>query len=155
MTIHSHPIRCTGLAALLLGLSGCAAWLPDAQRIDVQQGNVLDPEAVQALEPGQSRERVRELLGEPILDTPFHADRWDYVYFLTKQGRDAETQRLTLLFGPQGLESVAGDYRVPDDPVPEVPTGPLPDAERPAPAGGGPGGGGGPSPTPGPTPGPG
>ncbi len=154
MTIHSRPIRHAGLATLLLALTGCAAWLPDGQRITVQQGNVLDPEAIAALEPGQSRGRVRELLGEPVLDTPFHADRWDYVYFLTEQGREADTQRLTLVFGPQGLESIDDQYSVPDEPVPEVPTGPLPETERPARTGGqGPGRG--PSPTPTPSPGPG
>lgn len=153
--MHSRPIRLTGLAALVLALSGCAALLPDAQRIDVQQGNVLDPEAIAALELGQSRERVRELLGEPVVDHPFHADRWDYVYFLTKQGREAEAQRLTLVFGPQGLESIDDQYSVPDEPVPEVPTGPLPEAERPARTGGqGPGPGDGPGPSPGPGPGP-
>lgn len=151
MTIHSRRIRRIGLAGLVLALPGCAALLPDGQRIDVQQGNVLDPEAIAELEPGQSRERVRELVGEPVLDTPFHADRWDYVYFLTTQGRDADAQRLTLVFGPQGLESIDDQYSVPDDPVPDVPTGPLPDAERPAQTGQqGPGGGPSPSPTPGP-----
>jgi outer membrane protein assembly factor BamE len=29
-----------------------------------------------------TRSQVRFLLGTPVISSPFHADRWDYMYFL-------------------------------------------------------------------------
>ena len=39
-----------------------------------------------------TRNQVRFLLGTPMIDDPFHASRWDYVYFL-RIGRDPATIR--------------------------------------------------------------
>jgi outer membrane protein assembly factor BamE len=154
--MHSvRSARLAGALALTAALSGCAFWLPDAQRIDIQQGNILDAQAIAQLEPGQSRARVRELLGAPALNTPFHANRWDYIYYLTEFGGEAKPQRLTVVFGPGGIESIEERYSVPEDPLPDAPSGPLPDAEKPAPAPQQGPGGGGPSPSPTPGPGPG
>ena len=41
--------------------------------------------------PGMSRAQVRDVLGSPLLADPFHADRWDYVFTIRRQG--AEPQR--------------------------------------------------------------
>ncbi len=70
----------------------------EPHRIDVQQGNRVKPEALQQLKPGMSQKQVTYLLGTPLLKDPFHADRWDYVYYL-KPGNDKVRQsRLTLHF---------------------------------------------------------
>lgn len=34
-----------------------------------------------------TRRQVRFLLGTPMIDDPFHEERWDYIYYL-KIGRD-------------------------------------------------------------------
>ena len=53
----------------------------------LSQGNLLDQEDIDQVEVGMTRGQVRFLLGTPMIDDPFHEDRWDYVYFL-RIGRD-------------------------------------------------------------------
>lgn len=145
------PARALAAALLTLALGGCAAWLPDADRLNVQQGNVLSSADIDRLVRGQSRARVRELIGEPVLASPFRADRWDYVYYKTEAGSYTQdgAQRLTLFFGPNGLERIVDRYDAPADPLPEAVEGPLPERRQPA----APAGGSGPGPAPGPDPG--
>ncbi len=81
------------LATLGLAGTGC-----EPHRIDIQQGNRVKPEAYNKLEPGMSQKQVIFLLGTPLLQDPFHSNRWDYIYYL-KPGNDAVKQsRLTLFF---------------------------------------------------------
>lgn len=54
---------------------------------NLSQGNVIKQEDLDQVEVGMTRSQVRFLLGTPMINDPFHADRWDYVYFL-KIGRD-------------------------------------------------------------------
>lgn len=74
-------------AALLLGgLSGCV------HRVDIQQGNFLDPEDIDRVAVGMTRVQVRSLLGTPMVADPFVSTRWDYIYYL-KRGRWAEPRK--------------------------------------------------------------
>lgn len=68
------------LCALLLA-AGCVYQAP------LSQGNLLDQEDIDQVNIGMTRGQVRFLLGTPMVDDPFHANRWDYVYFL-RIGRD-------------------------------------------------------------------
>lgn len=124
-------IRFASLALIALFLGGCAALVPDAQRVEIQQGNLLSKDDIAALEEGQTRARVRELIGDPILGAPFRRDRWDYVYYRAKAGRDVENpQRLTLYFDDRDrVASIQNRYQPPDEPVPEGDVQPLPDVD--------------------------
>ncbi len=51
-------------------------------RIDVQQGNIIKPEQIEQLKPGLSKRQVRFIMGSPMIQDPFHNERWDYVYTL-------------------------------------------------------------------------
>jgi outer membrane protein assembly factor BamE len=117
-----RPLRMTAAAAILtLALTGCESvrsWVPpliQPYRPDVQQGNVVTREMLEQLREGMSREQVRFLLGSPMLSSPFHADRWDYVYFL-KRGKGSETQnrRLTVQFKDNRLASFRSDEMPPE-----------------------------------------
>ncbi|RZS46906.1 outer membrane protein assembly factor BamE [Sphaerotilus mobilis] len=96
-------------AALLAAvtLAGCAASAdPDRRfaglitpyRMEVVQGNVVTQEMAAQLRPGLSREQVRSLLGSPLLADIFHADRWDYVFTIRRQGAAAQRRHVTVLF---------------------------------------------------------
>ncbi len=64
-------------AMLYLALAaGCVYQAP------LSQGNLLDSEDLDQIEVGMTRSQVRFLLGTPMIDDPFHRDRWDYVYYL-------------------------------------------------------------------------
>ncbi|MCG8375485.1 MAG: outer membrane protein assembly factor BamE, partial [Chlorobiales bacterium] len=80
------------LAALLLliGLNACV------YRVDVQQGNLLEQQDIEAVKPGMTRSQVRFLLGTPVVQDPFHQDRWDYIYFF-RQGRSRTADRRWLI----------------------------------------------------------
>ena len=54
-------------------------------RPDTQQGNFISKEQVAHLQVGMTPAQVRFLLGTPLLNDVFHAERWDYP-FLLKRG---------------------------------------------------------------------
>lgn len=89
-------------------LQGAGA-LVTPYKIDILQGNVVTREQAQALQPGQSREQVRGMLGTPLLASVFHADRWDYVFTFRRQGQAAQQRRLTVFFKGDVLERTESD----------------------------------------------
>jgi len=67
-------------------------------RMDISQGNLLDEKAVARIRPGLTREQVVYLLGNPVLPSMFHDDRWDYIYYLDSLEKENERYHLTLFF---------------------------------------------------------
>jgi outer membrane protein assembly factor BamE len=65
----------------LLTAGGCV------YQASLSQGNVIKQDDLDQVEVGMTRGQVRFLLGTPMIDDPFHEDRWDYIYYL-KLGRD-------------------------------------------------------------------
>ena len=65
-------------------LDGCV------YRAAISQGNLLKDEDLEQVEVGMTQSQVRFLLGTPMIDDPFHRNRWDYVYYL-KIGRQPAT----------------------------------------------------------------
>ncbi len=79
-------------------LSACAEWLPDAYRIDLQQGNSVKLAQLESIEIGMSKTEVRKIMGSPMLSDPFHNQRWDYIYrFIPRKGFERKSL-LTLYF---------------------------------------------------------
>lgn len=106
------------LAAVTLVLTACGSVnsagnrLTDAitpYRIEVVQGNFVSKEQVQALSPGMGRNQVRDILGTPLMTSLFHADRWDYVFTIRRQGVAPQSRRLTLFFKDDELQRFEGD----------------------------------------------
>ena len=91
---------------LTLMLSACAEWLPEAHRLDLQQGNTIKLAQLEQLKPGMSKSEVREIMGEPLIADPFHNQRWDYIYrFIPGRGFERKS-RLTLFFKHDRLQSI-------------------------------------------------
>ena len=67
-------------------------------RVEIVQGNVVTSEQVERLRPGMSRAQVRDVLGTPLLTDPFHADRWDYVFSIRRQGTEPQDRRIVVHF---------------------------------------------------------
>lgn len=78
-------------------------------KVDVIQGNFVSREQVEQLQPGMSREQVKALLGTPLMASLFHADRWDYVFTLKRQGVEPQSFKYTVFFKDDQLERFAGD----------------------------------------------
>src|ERR1700761_61910 len=95
------------LAALALGgcssfnepasIKGFLAWVAP-YKPDIIQGNVVTTEQIALVKPGMTRAQVREILGSPLITDPFHADRWDYVFTLRRQGFDDQQRSFVVLF---------------------------------------------------------
>jgi outer membrane protein assembly factor BamE len=109
-----------GAACLGLVLGGCAT-LTDygyfyhfgVYKLDINQGNYITVDQVDKLKVGQTRPQVRLVLGTPLLTDPFHANRWDYPYLFTRQGRTLEHRQLTLYFVDDKLARWEGDEAPP------------------------------------------
>jgi len=78
-------------------------------KAQVVQGNFVSREQVEALRPGMSREQVREILGTPLVASAFHANRWDYVFTLKRQGIEPQARKLAVFFAGEGLQRFEGD----------------------------------------------
>lgn len=93
------------LASAFLG--GCELF--SVHKIDVQQGNALEATDVSQIKEGMSRQQVLFLLGSPMLQDSFHADRWDYLYYLKPGNGEVVTRRLTLYFAGDMLVRIQSD----------------------------------------------
>jgi len=78
-------------------------------KVEVVQGNFVSKEQVAALKPGMSRQQVREILGTSLLNDVFHANRWDYVFTIRRQGVDPQERRLTVFFNGELMDRFEGD----------------------------------------------
>ena len=78
-------------------------------KVDVVQGNFVSKEQVQALQPGMSRQQVREILGTPLVTSVFHNDRWDYVFTLKRDGVIQQSRKLTVFFEGDQFARSEGD----------------------------------------------
>lgn len=76
----------------LVAASGCV------YRQSISQGNLIEQEDLDQVEVGMTRNQVRFLLGTPMIDDPFHRDRWDYVYYLKVGREDASFKRWISIF---------------------------------------------------------
>ena len=105
------------LAVLTLALSagGCSTLSPTTDRllgvitpyrIDIMQGNVITKELAAQAKPGMSREQVRDVLGSPLLMSTFHADRWDYVFTLRRQGVEPQRRSVVATFKDNKLDKL-------------------------------------------------
>jgi outer membrane protein assembly factor BamE len=108
------------LAAVGLGGVGCSSQQADRifgaitpYRVEVMQGNVVTTELVSRVKPGMSREQVRDVLGSPLLTSAFHADRWDYVFTMRRQGVEPQRRSVVAFFKGDVLERLE---------VPELPS---------------------------------
>ncbi|MGM0984852.1 MAG: outer membrane protein assembly factor BamE [Pseudomonadota bacterium] len=111
--------RIVTLSVALLMISGCNYF--SVYKRDLPQGNLVNKGMVEQLQPGMSRQQVVDLMGSPLLEAPFDANEWDYVYRLDKAYGDVEQRRVTLTFQGDrlaGIDSegdISGDIRLPDD----------------------------------------
>jgi outer membrane protein assembly factor BamE len=91
-------------------LSGCV------YQAALSQGNLLDQEDIDLVEVGMTRGQVRFLLGTPMIDDPFHENRWDYVYYL-RIGRGKATFKrwLSVYFDGDNVTEIVKDQELSAD----------------------------------------
>ncbi|WP_115719423.1 outer membrane protein assembly factor BamE [Gallaecimonas mangrovi] len=104
------------LLALTLGLSlsGCGL----VYRIDVPQGNYLEQDQIDKLQPGMTQDQVTYVLGTPLLVDSFKPGTWYYKYEY-RSGRTGKTTTKDVVVhfdANNKLKSVdTSDFKVPAD----------------------------------------
>ncbi len=83
-------------------------WVVSPYRPDVQQGNFVSQEMMAQVKVGQTREQVRFILGTPLLMDVFHADRWDYPFYLARGDGELTSARVTIYFKDNVVERFDG-----------------------------------------------
>ncbi len=106
-------IACT--LCCTLSAYGCQSKLLTVHKIDVQQGNALETEAVNKITLGMTKEQVHFVLGNPLIVDSFHPDRWDYVYLFTPGYGEQERRQLTLIFDRDEIIEIIKHNIVADD----------------------------------------
>jgi len=109
------------LAIVLGTLSGCARmrnFSLKPYRINIQQGNFLDQEDVDMVEPGMTRSQVRFLLGTPMVEDLFNTNRWDYLYYL-KIGRSGKVFRRHFIVYFEGDSAIRVEKKFDNVPIVE------------------------------------
>lgn len=109
------------LLAGVLALAGCESLQSSDNllgvitpyRVEVVQGNVVTKEQAALIKPGMSRTQVRDILGSPLLTDAFHADRWDYVFTIRRQGAEPQRRSIVVRFDGEQLKSMDGGDNLP------------------------------------------
>lgn len=122
-----------GLSGMLL--TACESWLPTPHKIDIQQGNQVQGQDLERLQPGMTRTQVKFLLGTPLLQDAFHQNRWDYLYYLQPGSGSAQQSRVSLYFDHDTLVKIdRDDYKPEVQTLKSVPTEQLQQIEEIKPA---------------------
>jgi outer membrane protein assembly factor BamE len=85
-------------------------WVFTPYRPDVQQGNFVSQEMLDQLKAGMTRDQVKFVLGTPLLADPFHADRWDYPFYLARGNGELTTSRVTVFFKDNKVDHFDGGH---------------------------------------------
>lgn len=102
--------RCFLALLLIISVGACSSLTPNLYKLDVRQGNVLEPELLAQVQAGMSKRQVQNLLGTPLLTDPFNQNRWDYVFAYYPRGNrnKGEEQHITLYFEGDILAQIQG-----------------------------------------------
>lgn len=98
--------RVAALSWLVL-IAACSALTP--YKLPIQQGNIVSAEAVGKLKSGMSKNQAAQALGTPLLNDLFHANRWDYVHYLSKRGTMSAKNHVSLIFEDEKLARLVGE----------------------------------------------
>ncbi|WP_047045507.1 outer membrane protein assembly factor BamE [Vibrio mexicanus] len=92
-------------------LAGCSLTDRLVYRIDINQGNYVEQQAVDQLKFGMTKEQVRFVLGSPMLIENGYPDTWYYIDHQTKGHNDSVQKNLIVNFDPEGsLVEIQGDF---------------------------------------------
>lgn len=120
-SLVGRPVGRAAALLLVLALSACANRANDPAlqsgdalfggfitpyRMDIVQGNVVTQEQVALAKPGMTRAQVRDALGSPMLTDLFHADRWDYIFTIRRQGTAPQRRDVIVYFKDDKLDRI-------------------------------------------------
>ncbi|MBP6345973.1 outer membrane protein assembly factor BamE [Neisseriaceae bacterium CLB008] len=99
------------LIGCLVALSACSAQRISnfpSYKLKVEQGNVVTEEMLSQLQAGLTKAQVQSILGTPLLQDAFHANRWDYSFLISRNGVVQSQKTLVLFFEDDVLVRAGG-----------------------------------------------
>lgn len=96
----------TLIIAALFATTGCSRNIFSIHRIDIEQGNIIEPAAVNELEPGMTRQQVLALMGRPVLQPVLNPNRWEYVYYKKQPDKPVEKKLVIVRFANDKVTKV-------------------------------------------------
>ncbi len=85
------------IICLVFFIGACSVYKPE-----LQQGNLLTAEQISKLQVGMPKAQVQLLLGSPLLQDVFHANRWEYIFRQVKGDKTLEQRVFTIEFDASG-----------------------------------------------------
>jgi outer membrane protein assembly factor BamE len=102
------------LVLISLLLASCGSYTPTwLHTNEVRQGNLISADMREKIKVGMTAEQAKSVLGTPLINDPFHANRWDYVYHLNQAGKRVEQHRLTLFFDGERVSRIEDGAETP------------------------------------------
>lgn len=96
--------RIVSIAFAILLLVGCTMLRP--YKMDIHQGNIIEPEKVERIKVGMNRSQVRQLLGTPMLDDAFQKEQDDYIYYSKPGYGEASEERIVIRFQNEKVSNI-------------------------------------------------
>ena len=84
------------LLFLSFGILSCSALSP--YKVPILQGNIIEDKDVEQLSEGLTKDQVQYLLGTPMLNSPLHPNKWNYIYSVSIGDQLIVDKKLSLLF---------------------------------------------------------
>ena len=92
---------------LVVLIAACTTLTP--YKLPIQQGNIVSDESLTKLKSGMTKNQAAQVLGTALLNDVFHANRWDYVHYLSKRGNMSEKHHVALIFEDEKLARLVGE----------------------------------------------
>lgn len=86
-------------------LVGCSQL---GNHVAIEQGNIVTPAMLSQVKLGMDKKQVEFILGNPLLETPFTANRYEYVYWYAAPNQMPHSQTIALIFRDSRLVEVKG-----------------------------------------------
>jgi len=109
------PFRILTILLSFIFISACS--IPKVYKLTVQQANIVTQDMLDQLKPGMNKRQVAYVMGTPLLQSPFEAERWDYLYTLERRDKVVKSYQVTLFFENDVYARYEGE--VPQDKAPE------------------------------------
>ena len=89
---------------IALTIGGCANLRP--YKMDIHQGNLIDPNTIDELKMGMSQSEVQSILGTSQVSDSLNSDRLDYIYYEKLAYKTKQIRHVILYFKADQLVDI-------------------------------------------------
>jgi len=106
-----NVLKTLSVLTIVVALAACSSLrFPGVYRIAIQQGNYLEDDMIEQLKEGLTKRQVRYIMGTPMIEDTFSADRWDYYYNVKRGDKKLRSNHFIVYFENDRLTHWEGNY---------------------------------------------